>query len=65
MMKFLSLKELHRLRPPPQDQTSAQARHLTGATTAAQRLRAMGGSGMAEMERLADYYRLSNEPAVP
>jgi hypothetical protein len=28
MMKFLSLKELHRLPPLPQDQTLAQARYL-------------------------------------
>ena len=41
MMKFLSLKELHRLPPLPQGKTSAQARYLTATTTAAQRLRAM------------------------
>lgn len=40
--KFLSLKELHRLPPPPQSQTSPQARYLTAHTTAAQRLRALG-----------------------
>jgi hypothetical protein len=40
-MKFLSLKELHRLPPLPQGKTSAQARYLTATTTAAQRLRAM------------------------
>uniref|UniRef100_UPI0019CFFE86 hypothetical protein n=1 Tax=Sphingomonas populi TaxID=2484750 RepID=UPI0019CFFE86 len=44
IVKFLSLKELHRLPPPPQGQTSAQARYLTANTTAAQRLRALGGS---------------------
>jgi len=42
MMKFLSLKELHRLPPLPQDQTSARLRYLTATTTAAQRLRAVG-----------------------
>ena len=42
MMKFLSLKKLHRLPPLPQDQTSARLRYLTAATTAAQRLRALG-----------------------
>jgi len=42
MMKFLSLKELHRLPPLPQGKTSAQARYLTATTTAAQRLRAVG-----------------------
>jgi len=42
MMEFLSLKELHRLPPLPQDQTSASLRYLTATTTAAQRLRAMG-----------------------
>uniref|UniRef100_UPI0019D10317 hypothetical protein n=1 Tax=Sphingomonas populi TaxID=2484750 RepID=UPI0019D10317 len=42
IVKFLSLKELHRLPPPPQGQTSAQARYLTANTTAAQRLRAVG-----------------------
>ena len=41
-MKFLSLKELHRLPPLPQGKTSAQARYLTATTTAAQRLRAVG-----------------------
>jgi hypothetical protein len=50
MMKFLSLKELHRLPPLPQGKTSAQARYLTATTTAAQRLRAVGVSGTAEME---------------
>jgi len=40
-MKFLSLKELHRLPPLPQGKTSAQARYLTATTTAAQRLRAV------------------------
>jgi len=43
--EFLSLKELHRLPPPPRGQTSTQARYLTTSTTAAQRLRALGGSG--------------------
>ncbi|VXD06394.1 hypothetical protein SPHINGOT1_660086 [Sphingomonas sp. T1] len=42
MMKFLLLKELHRLPPLPQDQTSAQGRYPTATTTAAQRLRAVG-----------------------
>lgn len=42
MVKFLSLQELHRLPPLPQDQTSARLRYLTAATTAAQRLRAVG-----------------------
>jgi len=41
-MKFLLLKELHRLPPLPQDQTSAQGRYPTATTTAAQRLRAVG-----------------------
>ena len=46
--EFLSLKELHRLPPLPQGQTSAQTRYLTANTTAAQRLRALGlGSGVA------------------
>ncbi|WP_219907406.1 hypothetical protein, partial [Sphingomonas sp. PP-CE-3G-477] len=40
--EFLSLKELHRLPPLPQDQTSERLRYLTAATTAAQRLRAVG-----------------------
>jgi hypothetical protein len=44
MGKFLSLKELHRLPPLPQDQTSARLRYLTTITTAAQRLRALGVS---------------------
>jgi hypothetical protein len=52
-MKFLSLKELHRLPPLPQGKTSAQARYLTATTTAAQRLRALGESGMAGMGRKA------------
>ena len=43
-MEFLSLKELHRLPPLPQGQTSAQTRYITANTTAAQRLRAMGHS---------------------
>ena len=42
MVKFLMLKELHRLPLPPQGQTSAQTRYLTANTNAAQRLRAMG-----------------------
>ncbi|WP_219907397.1 hypothetical protein, partial [Sphingomonas sp. PP-CE-3G-477] len=41
--EFLSLKELHRLPPLPQDQTSERLRYLTATTTAAQRLRAVGG----------------------
>jgi hypothetical protein len=36
------LKELHRLPPLPQDQTSARLRYLTATTNAAQRLRAVG-----------------------
>ena len=39
------MKELHRLPPLPQGQTSAQARYLTTSTTAAQRLRAVGPLG--------------------
>ena len=50
MMKFLSLKELHRLPPLPQDQTSARLRYLTAATTAAQRLRALGPLGHPSSE---------------
>jgi hypothetical protein len=45
MMKFLSLKELHRLPLLPQDQTSVGLRYLTATTTAAQRLRAVGQRG--------------------
>lgn len=41
-MEFLSLKELHRLPPLSQDQTSARLRYLTATTNAAQRLRAVG-----------------------
>ncbi|VXD03560.1 hypothetical protein SPHINGOT1_440001 [Sphingomonas sp. T1] len=52
MMKFLLLKELHRLPPLPQDQTSAQGRYPTATTTAAQRLRAVGHCGR---RRLAIY----------
>ncbi|WP_174291072.1 hypothetical protein [Sphingomonas bacterium] len=48
MMKFLSLKELHRLPRLPQDQTSAQGRYLTATTNAAQRLRAVGHNDLAE-----------------
>jgi hypothetical protein len=40
-------------------------RPQSGSTKFRPQRATMGGSGMAEMERLADYYRLSNEPAVP
>ena len=50
-MKFLSLKELHRLPTLPQGKTSAQARYLTATTTAAQRLRAMGPPGTSARYR--------------
>ncbi|MGY2736945.1 hypothetical protein [Sphingomonas sp. UYP23] len=42
MIKFLWLKELHRLPPLPPGQTSPQRRYLTTNTNAAQRLRALG-----------------------
>ncbi|MGY2734526.1 hypothetical protein [Sphingomonas sp. UYP23] len=41
MIKFLWLKELHRLPPLPPGQTSPQRRYLTTNTNAAQRLRAL------------------------
>ena len=43
------MKELHRLPPLPQDQTSAQARYLTATTIAAQRLRALGLSPLGSI----------------
>ncbi|MGY2733017.1 hypothetical protein [Sphingomonas sp. UYP23] len=47
MIKFLWLKELHRLPPLPPGQTSPQRRYLTTNTNAAQRLRALLESGHA------------------
>jgi len=41
MVKFLSLKELHRPLPPQRGQTSAPTRYINANTTAAQRLRAL------------------------
>jgi len=42
MMEFLLLKDLHRLPPLPQRETSMLTRYFTANTTAAQRLRALG-----------------------
>ncbi|MGX0594263.1 hypothetical protein ACUXAI_004253, partial [Sphingomonas sanguinis] len=41
-MEFLLLKDLHRLPPLPQGQTSVLTRYFTANNTAAQRLRALG-----------------------
>ncbi len=41
-MEFLLLKDLHRLPPLPQGQTSVLTRYFTANNTAAQRLRAVG-----------------------
>ena len=52
--EFLSLKELHRLPPLPQDQTSARLRYLTATTNAAQRLRAVGLAGHSSASVFAE-----------
>ena len=67
MIKFLSLKELHRPPPQPQGQTSAQSRYLTPNTNAAKRLRAVGPCGYANLTAGIDPTAADNAPdsAVP